>query len=256
MTQVAWADVASGAVLATSCGYSVSIWREASGGSQTPSWQLQATLPDVVSPVTDLRFAPHGHGELCLAATSANGTVRLHSPSVPEPDGGIGWGLQSELWPADGRSSGAVTCLAWRPPSPGAPAMLLVGSAAGAVAWWHDTPHGRWAVTAQLPGPPADAVAWAAVLGRPSELVAVASGHDITVWSLFGPADALQAEKVAELTAAAAVHQLEFNSLGSWLAASNSEGQVQLWRPALDGTWNLLSSVQGRAGEEQLQISG
>lgn len=189
------------------------------------------------------------------------------------------------------------------------------------MAWWDDAPHGRWAVTAQLPGPPADAVAWAAVLGRPSELVAVASGRDITVWSLRGPADALevillgdgrqlrmlcsgaehgilhasavdpaadiallrtasprtqdrvrpgefastttvfmnatlQAKKVAELTAAAAVHQLEFNDLGSWLAASNSEGQVQLWRPALDGTWNLLTSVQGRAGGEQLHLSG
>lgn len=62
----------------------------------------------------------------------------------------------------------------------------------GAAAWWHDAPRGRWALAAQLPGPPADAVAWAPVLGRPSELFAVASGPDITVWSLTGHVDALE----------------------------------------------------------------
>lgn len=168
---------------------------------------------------------------------------------------------------------------------------------AGASVWWHDARHGQWAATAQLTGPPADAVAWAPVLGRPSELLAAASGADITVWSLRGPVDALevgtrrchgavtprllhhaemvqrrrrptwspaasevefaalwQAEKVAELRAAAPVQQLEFNGMGSWLAASIADGQVQLWRPALDGTWNLLMAVQGTPDEEVLQV--
>ena len=35
-------------------------------------------------------------------------------------------------------------------------------------------------------------MAWAPVLGRPSELVAVASGANVTVWSLRGPVDALE----------------------------------------------------------------
>ncbi len=60
---------------------------------------------------------------------------------------------------------------------------------------------------------------------------------------------ALQAERVAELTAASPVSQLMFNGLGSWLAASNADGQVQLWRPALDGTWSLLTSIEGTAVE-------
>lgn len=59
---------------------------------------------------------------------------------------------------------------------------------------------------------------------------------------------ATQAERVAELTAAAPVLQLEFG-LGNWLAASNAAGQVQLWRPALDGTWNLLTSIDGTEAE-------
>ena len=55
---------------------------------------------------------------------------------------------------------------------------------------------------------------------------------------------------VAQLGAAAPVTQLEFNAMGSWLAVSNAAGQVQLWRPALDGTWNLLTSVEGAQAEE------
>ncbi len=66
------------------------------------------------------------------------------------------------------------------------------------------------------------------------------------------PCVALQTETVAVLTAAAPVLQLEFNALGSWLAASTAAGQVQMWRPALDGSWNLLTSVQGTQEAEQL----
>jgi len=73
---VAWADSEFGAVLATTCGYTAHIWREAGDGSAPPSWELEATLSDVDSPLTELRFAPKGHGELWLAAASANGTVR------------------------------------------------------------------------------------------------------------------------------------------------------------------------------------
>lgn len=79
--QVAWADGAFGAVLASTCGYSLHIWRESAAGlapmgSEAPAWQLNATLSDADSPLVELRFAPRGHGELWLAAASANGTVR------------------------------------------------------------------------------------------------------------------------------------------------------------------------------------
>lgn len=70
----------------------------------------------------------------------------------------------------------------------------------------------------------------------------------------LGSAAVWQAQKVAELRADAPVRQLEFNGMGSWLAASTADGQVQLWRPALDGTWNLLMSVQGTPDEELLQV--
>ncbi len=54
-----------------------------------------------------------------------------------------------------------------------------------------------------------------------------------------------QVERVAELQAGAPVWQLAFNDLGIWLAASTIAGRVQLLRPGLDGTWQLLSEVRG-----------
>lgn len=52
----------------------------------------------------------------------------------------------------------------------------------------------RWLVAMELPiRQPVSCVAWANALGRPTELVAVASGKTATLYSLSGPADALQA---------------------------------------------------------------
>lgn len=133
---------------------------------------------------------------------------RLYRPRVPQPGGGSGWGLDSQLWTggsidsssgaaASGIDSGGITGLAWRPPSAGVPPMLLVSGPTGAAVWWHDAARCVWAESAQLPGPPASAVAWAPLLGRPADLVAAAAGRDITVWSLEGRADALEVGALA-----------------------------------------------------------
>lgn len=82
------------------------------------------------------------------------------------------------------------------------------------------------------------------------------NGYAATQQADVGSAALWQADKVAELHAAATVHQLEFNDTGSWLAASTADGQVQLWRPALDGSWNLLMSVQGTPDDQSLHMAG
>ncbi len=124
---------------------------------------------------------------------------RLYRPRVPQPCGGSGWGLDSQLWTGGSVdcSSGGITGLAWRPPSAGVPPTLLISGPAGAAVWWHDAARCAWAESAQLPGPPASAVAWAPLLGRPADLVAAAAGRDITVWSLEGRADALEVRALA-----------------------------------------------------------
>jgi hypothetical protein len=56
---------------------------------------------------------------------------RLYSSAVPQLDGSCGWGLQSELWADERGAAGASSCIAWRPPSPNAPAMLIVSDGSG-----------------------------------------------------------------------------------------------------------------------------
>jgi hypothetical protein len=66
------------------------------------------------------------HGDcLCLLRS------RLYSSEVPQLDGSSGWGLQSELWADERGAAGASSCMAWRPPSPNAPAMLVVSDGSG-----------------------------------------------------------------------------------------------------------------------------
>lgn len=52
-------------------------------------------------------------------------------------------------------------------------------------------------------------------------------------------------EQLARLQHAAAVWQLEWNMLGSWLAASTEAGDVCMWRPDLGGEWLLLNRIVG-----------
>lgn len=91
-------------------------------------------------------------------------------------------------------------------------------------------------------------MAWAPVLGRSQETVAVAAGAEVTLCTLRGPVDALEVEAGAVLAQRAPVWQLEWNLLGSWLAVSTEAGQVALWRPDFSGEWLLCNTIDG--GEE------
>lgn len=55
----------------------------------------------------------------------------------------------------------------------------------------------------------------------------------------------LQAERAAELDCGSAVRQLLWNGLGSWLAVATDEGEVQLWRGSLAGSWSRLTRIVG-----------
>lgn len=60
----------------------------------------------------------------------------------------------------------------------------------------------------------------------------------------------MQVEQVALLELGASVWRVEFNLLGTWLAASCADSAVQLWRPNLVGEWACLQRIVGtdRAG--------
>lgn len=62
-----------------------------------------------------------------------------------------------------------------------------------------------------------------------------------------------QAERAAELDAGAAVRGVHWNGLGSWLAVATDEGEVQLWRGSLAGSWSRLTRIVGAQDGSQHQ---
>ena len=90
-----------------------------------------------------------------------------------------------------------------------------------------------------------DAVAWAPLMGREHDLIAVATGSDVTLWSVSGPLDSMHVERVTVLNHDTRVWQLGWNVTGTWLAASTNSNMVCLWRPDLGGEWKLLHTIEG-----------
>lgn len=91
-----------------------------------------------------------------------------------------------------------------------------------------------------------DAVSWAPLMGRQEDLIAVATGSDVTLLSVSGPLDTMMTvERVAVLKHETDVWQLGWNVTGTWLAASTDSNMVCLWRPDLGGEWKLLHTIEG-----------
>lgn len=67
--------------------------------------------------------------------------------------------------------------------------------------------------------------------------------------SLVAPA---QVEQLARLQHAAPVWQVEWNMLGTWLAASTDASEVCMWRPDLSGEWLLLNRMVGRPQDDAM----
>ncbi|XP_040989037.1 protein SEH1-like [Juglans microcarpa x Juglans regia] len=109
-----------------------------------------------------------------------------------------------------------------------------------------DPAHQRWLPVAELvlPGDKGDqvyAVAWAPNIGRPYEVIAIATHKGISIWHLGLDPDLdgrLSVEKVALLSShEGEVWQMEWDMSGMTLATTGSDGAVRLWQSNLNGAW-------------------
>lgn len=262
-TQVAWAHSEHGSVIAcASADGLVIIWQQTQANrGQEGSWLQRATLKESIKPITCLQFAPQQLGPQ-LAAASEDGYVRFYEAS--SPINADSWKLSNDL---QASTSGPCTCLSWRQHTYGLPPMLCVGTASGAHVWYYRSTLGDWVEAAVLDtgNEAVTALDWAPALGRPVELIAVASHAGSCVWSLKGKVHDLQVQQMTCvsldgqtvqdcLPVDGHVWKTQFDNMGTLLATSalgDHQSDVCIWELNPDGQWYLLSKIVGDASSNE-----
>ncbi|CAI0441221.1 unnamed protein product [Linum tenue] len=119
--------------------------------------------------------------------------------------------------------------------------------------WEFDLDHQRWVPVAELALPEdrkdqVFSVAWAPNIGRPYEVIAVATHKGIAIWHLGSNPDTdgrLSVERVALLSGyEAEVWQMEWDMSGMTLATTGTDGMVRLWQSNLNGIWHEQAAFE------------
>jgi hypothetical protein len=82
-------------------------------------------------------------------------------------------------------------------------------------------------------------------LGRKEDLIAVAHGACVDVFSVSGDTTALRVDRIASLPHAAAVWKAEWSIMGTYLAVSSDEQLVSLWQMDLRGQFSVTGVIKG-----------
>lgn len=141
--------------------------------------------------------------------------------------------------------------------------MLAAGTTQGASVWHYLAPAMAWHTLCALPLPspqaPVAALHWAPNLsGSSRERLAAAQGRTVAIVSLTAAPPAapsaagegegsgpLRGELLAELPHGAEVWRVEWDLLGSCLAAGTEDGRVCLWKADLAGGWAPYGQLVG-----------
>ncbi|KAH0451292.1 hypothetical protein IEQ34_018591 [Dendrobium chrysotoxum] len=125
--------------------------------------------------------------------------------------------------------------------------------------WEFEEAHQRWLPVAELAFP-ADtddrvhALAWAPNIGRPFEVIAVASCKGIAIWHVWlnsGTDGRLSTEKVVLLSGHDnEIWQLEWDVSGMTLASTGGDGLVRLWQSNLNGVWQEQAVLDCSGGQQ------
>ncbi|GJM93887.1 hypothetical protein PR202_ga10480 [Eleusine coracana subsp. coracana] len=216
---VVWLPSEYGDAIACVCSDgTLSLWEEVAVDGQVKvfelldsleldKWQLQAEFQNITDPVS--RFGKP-------ACTSAS----------------LAWN------PRRGGSQQAIFAIGFNSDSPHFNCCKI---------WEFEEAHQRWLPLVEL-GSPDDkggavcAVAWAPNIGRPYEIIAVATCKAIAIWYVGLNSDSdggPSTENVAVLSGHdGEVWQLEWDMGGMTLASTGCDGMVKLWQANLDGVWH------------------
>lgn len=125
--------------------------------------------------------------------------------------------------------------------------------------WEFEEPHQRWLPVAELALPEdrddrVHALAWAPNIGRPFEVIAVATCKGIAIWHVWLESETdqrLSSEKIAVLSGhVGEVWQLEWDICGMTLASTGGDGMVRLWQSNLNGVWHEHATLDCGGGKQ------
>ncbi|CAH1443491.1 unnamed protein product [Lactuca virosa] len=241
--QVAWAHPKFGSILA-SCSYdgSVIVWRE----GNLNEWTQAHTFTDHKSSVNSIAWAPHELG-LCLACGSSDGSITVQTV---RSDGGWDTSRIDQAHPT------GVTSVTWAPSmAPGA----LIGSgvfdpvqklASGGydnlVKVWKLT-DGSWKMDCfpalQMHSDLVRDVAWAPNLGLPKSTIASCSQDGtVVVWTVGKEGEQWKGIVLNDFKAP--VWRVSWSLTGNLLAVAAGDNNVTLWKEAVDGEWQQVTTVE------------
>ncbi|KAG9440364.1 hypothetical protein H6P81_020529 [Aristolochia fimbriata] len=244
--EVAWAHPKFGSVLA-SCSYDgrVIIWKE----EPQNVWVQAHVFADHKSSVNSISWAPHELG-LCLACGSSDGNISVYTA---RSDGGWDRTAIDQAHPV------GVTSVSWAPATaPGA----LVGGSGGAL----DQPvqklvsggcdntlkvwklsNGNWKMDCfpalQKHNDWVRDVAWAPNLGLPKSTIASASQDGtVVIWTVAKEGDQWEGKVLNDFKTP--VWRVSWSLTGNLLAVADGNNNVTLWKEAVDGEWQQVTTVE------------
>lgn len=262
--KVVWIPAEYGDAIACICSDgSLSIWEEIAQDSEPVQWKHCKSFGGPMDQVLDCQFG-NSLSTLKLTIAYSNGIVKVFE--ILDPMELKNWQLQAEFQNVTDSvmKSAKASCLSasisWSPQrSETRPASFVLGFNSDTPqlnspkVWEFDEDHQRWLPVAELaePGDTADqvyALAWAPNIGRPYELIAVASYKGISIWQMAShpdPDGRLSVEKVATFPCHDnEVWQMEWDMSGMTLATTGTDGKVRLWQSNLNGVWHEQAVIE------------
>lgn len=240
--QVCWAHPKFGSILA-SCSYdgSVIIWKE---GNQN-EWTQSHVFDDHKLSVNSIAWAPYELG-LCLACGSSDGNISVHTARA---DGGWDTSRIDEAHPV------GVTSVSWAPSTaPGTLVgsglldhvqKLVSGGCDNTIKVWKLN-NGVWKMDLfsdrQLHTDWVRDVAWAPNLGLPKSTIASASQDGkVIIWTLIKEGSQWEGKLLMDFKTP--VWSVSWSTTGNILAVADGNNSVTLWKEAVDGEWQQVTTV-------------
>ncbi|KAJ8768506.1 hypothetical protein K2173_022600 [Erythroxylum novogranatense] len=242
---------------------SLSLWEEVAEDARVIQWKLCQSFASRAIKVLDAQFGVF-RTSLKMVVAYSDGHVKVYE--LLDPLELKSWQLQAEFQnvidsaSTSRRASCFSASISWNPlrSESQEPSFVLGFNSDtphlnSAKVWEFDQAHQRWLPVAEL-ALPADksdqvfAVAWAPNIGRPYELIAVATHKGITIWHLGLNPDLdgrLSVEKVALLSNfEGEAWQMEWDMSGMTLATTATDGMVRLWQSDLNGIWHEQAAFE------------